>query len=660
MTITSFAQVNVETMKANDAKKFAQSALRFGNTELAIKMYTRYFKLKPKDADVALILGDLNREIRHYNEAMNWYLTSYTVDKKNVEALYNYAIMNKMNGNYDLAQEMFEKFAKEGKKTAFYKKMKKQYQLDLKGIEFADLKTSYNVEIKRLNETINKEFSEFSPILLNDTSFIFTSYGDNENDKNFTRFYTAKLNGKTWEKEKMMFETILNEEKNYGNGCFSSDKKRFYFTIFENNFLDKPISHIYVSVNKNGTWEKPVKLGNKVNLLNYTSTQPTLTTNSKGFDLIYFVSDRPNGRGGKDIWYTEFDAKLNEFKEPQNAGRKINSTADERTPFMDNAQNVLYFSSNGFPGLGGQDVFKTQGEKRKWTEPENLKSPINSPTDDTYFSINEKNNQGFVVSNRIDEKSGKTETCCDDIFSFNITNLRKFQLKGNVYFIDNQALFSELKKNKLIDNMYKNLTVSIYLKDEEEPIFVQRDSIDENGNFSFLIDFDKKYFIKIDDENSENFEFTTSENDTNFTASVGIYGGNVQAFTLNEIYYSFDQATLTADAKQILDERLIPFLQNNPQISIEIISHTDNLGTPDYNSTLSQQRAKSVVNYLVSNGIQYNRLVAVGKGENEPIAMNLNPDGSDNPNGREKNRRTELKIIDNSDLGFYADNKIGK
>lgn len=153
----------------------------------------------------------------------------------------------------------------------------------------------------------------------------------------------------------------------------------------------------------NGTWTEPVSLGAEVNDPKYTSTQPAigLNTQKKGEEIIYFVSDREGGKGGYDIWYTSFDNRNKTYKPPVNLGSEINTSGDEVTPYVDAQTQTFYFSSDGWQGLGGLDIFKSIGGMKKWTHPVNLGYPVNSNYDDLYYVLSPSNkDNGMIVSNR--------------------------------------------------------------------------------------------------------------------------------------------------------------------------------------------------------------------------------------------------------------------
>lgn len=155
-------------------------------------------------------------------------------------------------------------------------------------------------------------------------------------------------------------------------------------------------------------------MDDKINFPGFTNTQPTMATSKVG-EILYWVSDRPNGEGGQDIWFSTID-KNGKYSNPQSCGRKVNTAGNEATPFYDSKTGTLYFSSEGQIGMGGYDVFKTRGNQKKWETSANMGYPVNSSVDDMYFVFDDNGYTGYLVSNRPGTISVKSETCCDDIW----------------------------------------------------------------------------------------------------------------------------------------------------------------------------------------------------------------------------------------------------
>ncbi|MFT4594829.1 MAG: OOP family OmpA-OmpF porin, partial [Polaribacter sp.] len=426
-------------------------------------------------------------------------------------------------------------------------------------------------------------------------------------------------------------------EQHIGNGALSPDGQRFYFTQCQENFVGKVICHLYYAEKEGDKWGESIKMNDQINLPNFTTTQPTVGRESKrNQEVIYFISDRPEGKGGLDIWYTEFHARTKRFRTPKNAGAAINTPGTEFTPFYDVSTHSLYFSTDGRVGLGGLDVYKIEGEKTKWSKDslQHLGKAVNSPADDFDFVLNKDRQTGFLVSNREGGVALMNATCCDDIYSFEFVEYVNIHLNGLV--IDTACL--------------DEVDVLLYMKDPStgEKYLVEELRVNP-CTFSFTLEPDRDYTIEAKKNGYFNdmVEATTKNLTPADTLNIELKLTKIpkKPIVLEGILYDFDSANLTASAKVSLDTGLYPIMIENPQIIIELSSHTDAKGSDAYNLNLSKERAKSVVDYMISMGIDSRRLKDVGYGESKPIAANENPDGSDNPEGRGLNRRTEFEII---------------
>ena len=452
-------------------------------------------------------------------------------------------------------------------------------------------------------------------------------------------YLAEKKNGK-WTSKGEYTDPFGQVGHHIGNGALSPDGNRFYFTQCRSNWQNKVICHLYHSTREDGKWGGPVKMNDEINLPNSTTTQPTIGRESKrNQEVIYFVSDRPGGKGGLDIWYTEYHARKQIFKTPKNVGSVVNTPGTEFTPYYDLASHTLYYSTDGKPGIGGLDVFRIEGEKTKWEKDglTNLEKAINSPADDFDYVLNKDRQTGFLVSNREGGVALLNGTCCDDIYSFEYVEYVNVWLDGHV--VDTEK-----------DTCLNDVEISLHISD---PVTGERYLADQLvGNpctFSFNLEPDKDYHIEAKKKGYFNdaVDVSTIGKTPADTLKVKLSLELIpdKPIVLEGILYEFDSAELTSAAKESLDAGLYAIMVENPQIIIELSSHTDAKGSDDYNLKLSQRRAESVVRYLIDRGIMKERLVDKGYGETLPVAPNTLPDGSDNPEGRKLNRRTEFKII---------------
>lgn len=630
------------------AIKQAEKSLETGNFYVAVDLYEKILQETPENTQAAYNLAQAYYFARDYKNAEKWYQKVMETDKRTYpDSEYKLALMLKMNGQYKKAEKIFLSFSKKyrGENSRI---LKKQAKKEAEGCKLATklMKVPLPLEVKHLSTNINSAYSDFAPLPLADSLLIYSSLPldtapvvKSLNDTSFlVKLYSSSKKGKEYEKGKLLPEIVNGVESHAANGKLSPDRKRFYFTKCNPDRKGKIICAIYMSKLDKGVWSMPEALNEQINNPKFTSTHPTVGPYKRGMEVLYFVSDREGSRGGLDIWYSVI-TKKGEYKEPKNLGKKINTVGDEMTPYFDVKNQVLYFSSNGHVNFGGLDVFKSKGALRKWSTSENIGYPLNSSVDDMYFILADSEQYGYFVSNRPGTIALKSETCCDDIFRFDWVKMLKFAVTGNTY--------SEVNGTR---RKLDGARVSLYLKNEgEDDILMMTDTIRRGKKYFFDLSPEREY--KIIAEKSGYFSASTtvstmkrSKSDT-ITADLVLerIKKNV-GFVLKNIYYDFDKATVKDESLPQLDS-LLMFLRENPSIIIEFGAHTDSKGNDNYNLKLSQRRAETVVQHLIKNGIQSERLQARGYGETSPIASNTHEDGSDNPEGRALNRRTEFKVM---------------
>ncbi|MEO6633541.1 MAG: OmpA family protein, partial [Mucilaginibacter sp.] len=351
-------------------------------------------------------------------------------------------------------------------------------------------------------------------------------------------------------------------------------------------------------------------------------SQPSISADGK---TLYFVSNRKGGYGGYDIWKSALTDKG--WGEPENLGPNINTIYDEQSPFIHPDDSTFYFCSNGWPGLGGKDLFMSRLSKDgKWQKPENLGYPINSSGDENGLTLTANGSYAFFSSNNLNGFGGY------DIYTFELPpNLRPnlvTYVKGTVNDAKTKAPLEaaveiiELQKNQSVFQDYSDA---------------------DRGDFLATLTAGKNYGLNISKEGylfySANFSLVGHEPKTAFNIAVlldPIEIGN--KVVLNNIFFDTNKFDLKPESVAEL-QQLLSFLTLNPTLHIEISGHTDNVGNDQLNQTLSENRAKSVYQYLIDNKIAATRLVYKGYGKTQSIAPN------DTDEGRQKNRRTEFKII---------------
>jgi OmpA-OmpF porin, OOP family len=640
----------IKNASGKTLKRLGKNAIQQNDPSAAITFFEAYLRNNRSDAVVMYLLGHAYLQIRDYDRAQQAFLNAYITNKEKApEALYYHAQMQKSNGLYDSAKVNFQKFKKEYKGDE--KNLKKMATREIQLCDSVQklVATENKIIVLHLDSTINKINTEGAPVAMDENTLLFTSlrtekkeYITEGDSSGITkrRIYVAKRDTGGWHFDGE-FSSLFNDPNfNTGNACFSPDRNRIYFTKCRPNFKEKMSCAIYVSEKTGDTWSEPVKLPKNINNPKFTATMPAVTTDpAKGNEVIYFVSNREEGKGGMDIWYTVYDKKNKVYKSPRNAGTKINSSGDEISPYFDNETRTLYFSSDGLGGLGGYDVFKATGDGKKWLATENVGQPINTGADDIFYTISVNREEGFFVSNRKGGNALKNSTCCDDIYYYKRSEYVRIQLKGTVAEV--------LDPNMIVPFA----SIEVYLKDKktQEKVLVKNITADSLGNYLTSLEADKEYMLIV---KKADFLGTTSDVSTAgitqsriINKSLALAKKPKEPIRIPNIQYEFDKSNILEASKMAIDTTIFALMEANPELIIEIQSHTDSKGNDLYNEKLSQKRAESVVSYLVSKGIQPERLKAKGYGEKHPVAPNENSDGSDNPEGRAQNRRTDFKII---------------
>ena len=429
-------------------------------------------------------------------------------------------------------------------------------------------------------------------------------------------YYTQRDDAQSkWQAPKN-FGRPLNSARHEASGWFNNGNAIFFTRWSDQNRTEK---HIYVAREINMRFFESQKLDSTVNVDSSISINPFVTQDGK---WLYFSSDRPGGFGGLDIWRVKIDKAGLPLEDAYNVGKPINSEFDEKTPFYHEKSRTLFFSSDGHETTGGFDVFKSDFDKDigNFRKPENMGIPINSIKDDSYFIVDEDLRYGFMSSNRSECTtcdSSFTNLCssCFKIFNVEMPEL-EFKIQGHVYDVATNAIIP----GAVIE--FKDIS---YKWDHFELI------ADENGFYEHDLVTNLELFMRAGHEgyfHDKAIVFTLGSTESRvITQDFFLEKIPEGEITIEGIEYDFDSANLRPKSKVILDN-LIEFLELNNNLKIEIRSHTDERGSDSYNLLLSQRRAESVVNYLIDHGIPMNRLVPKGYGETLPAEV---PDETGNP-----------------------------
>jgi outer membrane protein OmpA-like peptidoglycan-associated protein len=467
---------------------------------------------------------------------------------------------------------------------------------------------------KNLGASINTKANEYFPYLTPDGKvFTFTRMDGRQED-----LFYANRN-----------DTVFSNAMSYGNNVNTDDNEGASAMDAQGNFLFVTACNrmdgygscdIYYSVKQNNTWTAPQGIGKPVNTGAWEA-QPSFSSDGSA---LYFASNRPGGFGGRDIWVSYLDTNM-KLSEPKNLGPNINTKYDDQCPFIHADNQTLYFTSNGWPGMGNGDIYISRKTDTGWTKAINIGYPINTENDDNGMTVSYDGKTAFLSSSRAGGFGGL------DLYSFELPE--NMQPKKTTYI---KAVVKDAKSKQLLNAYY-----SIIDLDTKKEVYKGNTS---NGKFFVSIELNKNDALQIQKEGylfySQNInlkETTTETKPYEIEVLLEPIAANSK-ITLNNVFFDFDKNELKQESFVELD-KLADLLKKNPTVKIEISGHTDNKGDKKYNLTLSQKRAESVVNYLVQKGIAAARLVAKGYGDTMPIAPN------DTEENKAKNRRTEVKVL---------------
>lgn len=641
-----FAAIVVVLIASCSADKKASKAFRLGKYQTTIDFYKKKLTADPNDGRANYFIAESYRLSNRIKESEPFYTKAGGKGLPNDSIKFFLAEAQKANGKYDEARKTLEALSA----GATDEKFKDRIQAQVDGIDYLEKlnqRQSY-YKVKNL-ELINTPAAEYSPVYLNNELYFTSSRGNGKiyeaTGTPFTDIYKVASRGANVDLATVTTLSPGINSDNVNDGCvtFSPDGKLMVFAKGNSgkrkggNDVD-----LYMSRLRNGAWTEPVPLN--INDPDAWDSTPCFSPDGR---TLYFASNRKGrGRdrtsyGGTDLYSATMDSR-GRFSRVKNLGPEINTPGNELFPYI--AEDAkLYFSSDGHPGYGGLDLFVVKRANGR-TVIENLAQPVNSNGDDFGIFLF-RPDRGFFTSNR---DGGKGD---DDIYTFvnEDPNLRvvNYYLQGVTYTPDSDGKLQILPNTKvsLIDGNGNTMQDFVTGNDGK---FLFR--IYENESYE-LIGETNGYLVKRQpyttfgkgvDPN------TLKELVTNITLDTMMVLEKIELnkiFVLENIYYDLDSANIRPDAAKELD-KLVQILIDNPEIKIELSSHTDSIASVEYNNNLSQRRAQSAVNYMARRGISPDRMTAKGYGELRPIARNTNPDGTDNPEGRQRNRRTEFKILE--------------
>ena len=630
-TFIALTFLSITTIDAQD-KSSKKADKQFSKLEF-VKAAESYKKLinNGKSSDyVVAQLAECYYNIFNTVEAEKWYAT-LAEDSSDPDIIFKYSQMLKANGKYKLSNKWMNKFVElrpaDNRATSFLKNPNYLPKIISKGKRF-------NVQ----NLDINSEYSDFGGTINNNKLYI-TSSRNTVGLFDLGRWITQRINY-GWNNEPYLdiysFDvtdsgSYLNEDylgsninTKYHEGLASFDNEGNMYisreSFYENEYVKDPESNNITSligIYKITKGEKNVVALN-INSVEYSVKNPSVSSDGK---TLYFSSDMPGGFGNFDIYKGDIDEQGN-INNVENLGQKVNTEGQEMFPFIGDKNN-LYFSSDSQLGLGGLDVFFTKEVDGKWASARNVGIPVNSNADDFAFNMNEATGEGFVSSNRSGGKGS------DDIYSIKrLIPICDVLLTANV--MDAKTKLSIDSATTSISDNEGNIASTKTSSNEGVSEFML--VCDEAGK---LIVSKEGYNSKIVDLKISNEEFTSIDVMLDPIEKIIV----AEKIELNTIYFDFDKSNIKAEAAFELD-KLVQIMNKYPEMTVSIESHTDSKGPSSYNQRLSERRAKTTSQYVISKGIDSSRLSSAGKGESSPVVDCTNCSKDED----QLNRRSEFII----------------
>lgn len=616
-TFSAFAQNTLSSKNAKALSAYQRSNIainqRLYNT--AIRDLEEAIRIDPNFVEAHFRLADVLKISKEFRKSLSEYQTVKSLNP-NISKHLDYEMGEAyfMLHVYDTALMYFENYSKV---LDLSENRQKELNKYLKNTRFSveAVKKPVIYKPENLGININTPNQEYLPtITADDSTLIFTRRSNQED------FYISKRTTSGWDKA-VTLSNAINTTGNEGAQCISPDGQYLYFAgCSRPDGLGK--CDIYYSKLVGNEWSKPVNIGEPINTM-YWESQPSISPDGK---TLYFVSDRKGGYGSYDIYRSNYLGN-GKWSRPVNLGPSINTEGVEFSPFIHNDNQTLYYSSNGWPGFGENDIFYSRKNANgTWGPAQNLGYPINTSQEESSLFISNDGKKAFFASSTLKGQGGL------DLFTFELHEAARplpvTYVKGLV--------FDKLSKNKL------GSTIEIIDISNGDTV-AQTNSNELSGQFLASLPSGKTYAFNVYSDGylfySDQFELKNKRTVEPFKLIVPLEPIKVGAkIALRNIFYESGSFKLKNESMYEIT-KLVQFLKENPDVRIEISGHTDNTGVDQTNLTLSTNRAKSVYDWLIKQGIAADRLVYKGYGKSQPLEPNTTEAG------KARNRRTEIKII---------------
>lgn len=568
-------------------------------------------------------IGDFDKALHHLERA-----DEAGGNTPNAQALFSLGELYWQLGRYKQAAEKMQAF------LAMNPRQKQLIDIATNIVEDADfaleqIQNPLPFKPEPLPEEINAFALQYFPVLTVDQqNLIYTRRISNGPQYDEDLVVARRDAAGNWQEAESV-SAAINTENNEGTSTISADGRTLIFTSCKGR-QGYGSCDLYISYKTGEQWSEPENLGAAVNSRSWES-QPSLSADGR---ILYFVSNRPGGKGGNDIYVSRRDA-AGEWTRPENLGAPVNTSFDEISPFIHANGQSLYFASNGHTGMGGYDLFVAEQLEEEdilaatWEQPRNLGYPINTHEDQVSLFVTADGREGYYSYEERRNQPGSRSV----LYKFAIPESARVRnrsnyVTGTIYdAVSREPIGANVTLFDIVDNRIVNDV-------EADPV---------SGKYVIVLTEGSEYALYVNERGYifKSLAFNYGKNNTLDPIEIDVYLEPIQAgavTTLNNIFFDTDEFRLQPkSATELL--RVVQFLKNNPEVHIEIAGHTDNIGNAAYNQQLSQNRAQAVYEYLREAGIASDRLQAKGYGQTQPTVPN------DTEENRRQNRRIEFRIL---------------
>ncbi len=633
-----------------------------GSYELALEYLKKAYKYNPDYAPLNYELGVSYVKTFRKDSAVHYLEAAFDLDPNVSPDIHfwlgrAYHLSSRFNDAIDEFQ-LYKSLIDSAKNAKKIQLVNTYIQQCKNGLELK--KKPVHVIITNMGSGVNSPYDEYAPVFTPYDSIVyFTSRRPSKFNKHRNRlvnndyyediYYTSYKLGK-WHPAALFVKKV----NTYGNDAVLAIDPSGNQMIIRRGYGK---GTFYITERKDlNKWKKPKRVIKRINRRNWFQTTLTFSHDS---NTVYFVCDKPGGYGGKDIWYTTRNP-ITGWSKPRNLGNVINTPYDEEGVFITQNDSVLYFASKGHNSMGGYDIFRSYKlPDGRWTKPENLGFGINTPGDDLFIFVNGDGRTGYFTSNDQDSAYGGydifeffiytpkkifTQDAPDELLAFKAQPVNEITMESPVPI---KMMRLTVVKGKVTEyGTGKPLDATIEIVDNGTQKVVQRIKTNATtGDYMVMLPSGKNYGMSVNAKGhmfySENFDIPATQGYQEIHKDIQLMPVNPGSkVVLRNVFFDFNSAKLKPESYPELN-RLADVLKRYPGIVVEISGHTDNIGSFKYNMKLSQKRAEAVVQYLISQGVPPQSLIAKGYGPTKPIASNATEEG------RALNRRVEAKILKN-------------